>query len=356
MSSLGSQFARSFGGISEQFLLGNSRHWLVTGAGGFIGSHLVDALLALNQNVTGLDNFATGHESNLASAQTTARDRGLKFVLMRGDIRDSEVCSQAARSTDFVLHQAALGSVPLSIENPALTTAVNVEGTINVFNAARKAGVQRVVFASSSSVYGDDPALQKIESQTGACLSPYAASKSSNELYATAFGSCYGSEIIGLRYFNVFGPRQDPKGPYAAVIPKWTEALLSNQPVYINGDGETTRDFCYITNVVQANLLAALRPFPTGTAPFFNVGAGGRTTLNQLFDIIRFGLAVRRPTIAQARPLYRDFRVGDIRHSQADIEKARQFLGFEPLYSLEEGLREALPWYEHRMSSAALPA
>lgn len=322
-------------------LIDEPKVWLVSGVAGFIGSHLLEGLLRLDQTVIGLDNFATGKEQNLDEVQqlVTARQWS-RFTFRQGDICDSAVCRTVAQNVDYVLHQAGLGSVPRSIADPAVSHASNVTGFLNMLIAARDAGVKRFVYASSSSVYGDTAELPKVEEITGALLSPYAATKKVNEIYAEVFTRCYGLSCVGLRYFNVFGPRQDPDGPYAAVIPKWIAALLNNEPVYINGDGSTSRDFCYVTNVVQANLLAAVGGVPN----IYNVAAHARTTLNELFEMLRVRLAGISCS-AEVRAIYRDFREGDVLHSYADISRARRVLGYEPTHSLEQGLDEALPWY-----------
>lgn len=328
-------------------LLGGRRaRWLVTGGAGFIGSHLVEHLLRAGQDVVTLDNFATGHRRNVEEVEAAvgpdARERH-RFI--EGDIRDPAACRDACAGVTYVLHQAALGSVPRSIEHPADSHASNVTGFLNMLVAARDAGVQRFVYASSSSVYGDHPGLPKVEAETGEVLSPYAATKLANEIYARVFLRCYGLDTVGLRYFNVFGPRQDPNGPYAAVIPKWVEALLRHDTVWINGDGETTRDFCYVTNAVQANLRAAIAADGAVPGEVFNVAVHDQTSLNELFSTLRSLLTATDATIAQSQPQYRDFRSGDVRHSLADVSKARQLLGYVPSHTLRAGLQEALPWY-----------
>ena len=320
--------------------------WLVTGAAGFIGCNLVEALLMLGQKVIGLDNFATGHEKNLAQVQkSVGPERWENFSLKRGDIRDLVTCHTVCRGVDYVLHQAALGSVPRSIEDPLLTHASNNTGFINMLVAARDAKVKRFVYAASSSTYGDHPGLPKVEDVIGKPLSPYAVTKYVNELYADVFGRCYGTESIGLRYFNIFGRRQDPEGAYAAVVPKWVASMIKNEPVYVNGDGETSRDFCYIDNVIQANLLAATSQNPAAVNQVYNIAVGERTSLNQLFEAIRVNLLPHYPHLADAKPVYRDFRAGDVRHSLADIGKARSLLGYEPTHDIGEGLAEAMEWY-----------
>ncbi|MBI5502668.1 MAG: SDR family oxidoreductase [Deltaproteobacteria bacterium] len=322
------------------------RSWLVTGAAGFIGSNLVERLLASGQLVVGLDNFATGRERNieevLGRLGPTAHER---FRLIRGDIRDLDTCRDACRNTDVVLHQAALGSVPRSIAEPLLVHQCNVDGFLNLLSAAKEAGVRRFVYASSSSVYGDSPTLPKVEQVIGKALSPYAWTKQIGEGWADIFGRVYGLPHVGLRYFNVFGPRQDPEGPYAAVIPLWFRTLLRGERPRNFGDGETSRDFCYVANVVQANLLAACTEEPDALGLVFNVGCGGRTTLNELFGRIRDEVAKVRPASAAVQPAYADFRAGDVRHSLADISRARRLLHYEPTHDVRAGLQEASAWY-----------
>jgi UDP-N-acetylglucosamine 4-epimerase len=330
----------------QQALRATSYHWVVTGAAGFIGSNLVEALLKLGQRVTGLDNFATGHEVNLQQVkELVSADQWRRFEFIRGDIRELEDCRRACAGADFVLHQAALGSVSRSIEDPLATNATNVGGFLNMLVAARDAKVRRFVYAASSSTYGDHPGLPKVEEQIGKPLSPYAVSKYVNEVYADVFARCYGTESIGLRYFNVFGPRQDPNGAYAAVIPQWVAALIRNTRLKINGDGETSRDFCYIDNVVQANLLAALTDNPEAVNQVYNVALNDRTSLNDLYGMMKDLLSSQFPHIPAHQPDYVEFRAGDVRHSQADIGKARKLLGFEPTHRLDEGLRQAMDWY-----------
>lgn len=339
-------------------LQGRPRRWLVTGSAGFIGSHLVETLLGLGQTVTSLDNFATGHRANLdevAARIGAAQWRRHRFV--EGDIRDLSACREATRDVDVVLHEAALGSVPRSIADPVSTNAVNVDGFVNMLVASRDAGVARFVYAASSSTYGDHPGLPKVEDCIGRPLSPYAVTKLVNELYADVFGRCYGLATIGLRYFNVFGSRQDPQGAYAAVIPCWVRDLLLGEAPTINGDGETSRDFCHVANAVQANLLAAAATEPQAVNQIYNVALDQRTTLNELFALLRDALAVHVPEVAHLRPVHGEFREGDVRHSQADIGKARRLLGYAPGYTLAEGLRAAMPWYvEHFRGAEATGA
>lgn len=328
------------------------RKWLVTGAAGFIGSNLLQCLLDLDQHVVGLDNFATGHRRNLQEVQglvTPMQWRRFRFI--EGDIRDPGACRQACDGVDLVLHQAALGSVPRSIEDPITTNSVNIGGFLEMLTAARSAGVKRFVYAASSSTYGDHPGLPKVESVIGKPLSPYAITKFANELYADVFASTYGFASIGLRYFNIFGARQDPNGPYAAVIPKWIAAMLDNEPVHINGDGETSRDFCYVANALQANLLAATTADSAAVNQVYNVAVGQRTSLNELFAHLRAMLAPRFSHLAESKPVYRDFRAGDVRHSLADIGKARRLLGYEPTHAVSDGLAEAMEWYLARLST-----
>ena len=320
--------------------------WLITGIAGFIGSNLLETLLKLEQHVTGLDNFATGRKSNLESVKSAVTaEQWARFTLLEGDIRDMASCRVACRAVRHVLHQAALGSVPRSLENPAASHESNVTGFLNVLNAARETGVKRLVYASSSAVYGDEANLPKVEQRIGRPLSPYAATKAMNEIYADVFARCYGIETIGLRYFNVFGPRQDPDGPYAAVIPKWVAAMIAGNPIAIHGDGETSRDFCFVANVVQANLLAAAVEAAPAVNQVYNIAVGGRTTLNQLFELIRGMLLSRCSHLSDYKPEFRDFRAGDVRHSHADISKARTRLGYVPTHTIEQGLAEALDWY-----------
>lgn len=328
----------------QQELSRNPKRWLVTGAAGFIGSNLVEHLLKLGQNVVGLDNFATGHRHNLGDVRNSVGEEvWCRFQFVEGDIRDLDACRQACDGVELALHQAALGSVPRSIENPIATNAANIDGFVNMLVAARDAEVRRFVYAASSSTYGDHPGLPKVEDRIGRPLSPYAVTKLVNEIYAEVFQRTYDIETVGLRYFNVFGRRQDPNGAYAAVIPRWMGQLLAGERCHINGDGETSRDFCYIDNVIQANLLAATGEGVTGTV--FNVAYGGRTTLNELHGLIRDALAAYRPEVLSLDPVYSGFRAGDVRHSQADIGKARSLLGYAPTHSVGEGLHEAARWY-----------
>lgn len=322
------------------------RRWLVTGAAGFIGSNLVERLLQLDQKVVGLDNFSTGYSRNIKQALAAADpDQQKRFRFIQGDIRDPATCAKAVRKADYVLHQAALGSVPRSLDDPCLTNANNVTGFLNMLVAARDAGVRRFVYAASSSTYGDHPGLPKVEDAIGRPLSPYAVTKLVNELYAEVFCSCYDFRPVGLRYFNIFGPRQDPEGAYAAVIPCWFSTLLQGQRPVINGDGETSRDFCYVDNAVQANILAATRPEECAAGEVFNVAVSHRTSLNELFGMIRELVGRQRPEALALEPVYGPERKGDVRHSLADITKARRQLGYAPAYDVRQGLEHCAAWY-----------
>ncbi len=322
------------------------RTWLITGVAGFIGSNLLESLLKFNQRVVGLDNFATGYKANLDEVQKIVSPKQwADFNFIKGDIRNLSECQAACAGVDYVLHQAALGSVPRSIEDPIMTNAVNVTGFLNMLVAARDRQVKRFVFAASSSTYGDHPSLPKVENAIGKPLSAYAVTKYVNELYADVFSKTYGLQSIGLRYFNVFGHRQDPEGAYAAVIPKWTASMIRGDKVYINGDGETSRDFCYIANVIQANLLAATTTNPEAVNQVYNVAVGERTTLNELYRHLQSNLLGLYPHLMGAQPIYRDFRPGDVEHSLASIEKAKQKLNYQPLHNLKLGLYFAMPWY-----------
>ncbi|ADU98524.1 NAD-dependent epimerase/dehydratase family protein [Alicycliphilus denitrificans] len=335
--------------------------WLITGVAGFIGSNLLETLLKLGQRVVGLDNFATGHQHNLDEVQTLVNGaQWANFHFIQGDIRILDDCRRAMTflplgegrdggqpgpiPVDYVLHQAALGSVPRSIEDPITTNSANITGFLNMLVAARDARVQSFTYAASSSTYGDHPGLPKVEEVIGKPLSPYAVTKYVNELYADVFARTYGFNAIGLRYFNVFGPRQDPDGAYAAVIPKWAAAMIQGKDVFINGDGETSRDFCFIENSVQANLLAATSADPAALNEVYNVAVSGRTTLNTLFDELKLALAGNGISYVKA-PVYRDFRAGDVRHSQADIGKAKKLLGYMPSHEIKEGISQSIPWY-----------
>lgn len=365
----------------QQQLRQEPKTWLITGVAGFIGSNLLETLLKLDQRVIGLDNFATGFQHNLDEVQTlVSPQQWARFDFIEGDIRNLADCQRACAGVDHVLHQAALGSVPRSLADPITTNSANITGFLNMLVAARDAQVKSFTYAASSSTYGDHPALPKVEDTIGKPLSPYAVTKYVNELYADVFAKCYGFQTIGLRYFNVFGPRQNPNGAYAAVIPKWAGSLLAGEPVYINGDGETSRDFTFVANAMQANLLAAtvsslplplgednsLVPPPLGEGrggglpqsplnQVYNVAVGDRTTLNDLFRLIRDNL-VPHGVPANTQPTYRDFRSGDVRHSQADVGKAQRLLGYEPSHRLAAGTQEAMPWYVgHSRQTTAHP-
>ena len=323
--------------------------WLITGVAGFIGSNLLETLLKLNQNVVGLDNFATGHQHNLDEVQNLVKpEQWVNFKFYEGDIRDFEDCQTACAGVDYVLHQAALGSVPRSIADPITTNAANIAGFLNMLTAARDARVKSFTYAASSSTYGDHPALPKVEENIGKPLSPYAVTKYVNELYADVFAKTYGFKAIGLRYFNVFGKRQDPNGAYAAVIPKWTAAMIAGDDVFINGDGETSRDFCFIENTVQANILAATTQSDEAKNQVYNVAVGDRTTLNDLFNVIKVALNENGVTYTK-EPVYRDFRAGDVRHSQASIEKIRTLLEYVPQFSISQGIDKTMPWYSKNL-------
>lgn len=324
-------------------LQASPKKWLVTGVAGFIGSNLLEILLANGQKVVGLDNFATGHQRNLDEVQNLVGDQWSNFKFIEGDIRDLAACRAACNGVDYVLHQAALGSVPRSINDPITTNSTNIDGFLNMLVAARDAEVKSFTYAASSSTYGDHPGLPKVEDVIGKPLSPYAVTKYVNELYADVFAKTYGFKTVGLRYFNVFGKRQDPNGAYAAVIPKWTAAMIAGETVGINGDGQTSRDFCYVKNAVQANLLAATAN-DQAKNQVYNVAVGDRTDLNDLYAYLKEAL-VDNGVMYERDPEYRDFRTGDVRHSQADVSKAEKLLGFEPKYRLKDGIAEAMPWY-----------
>jgi len=322
------------------------RRWLVTGSAGFIGSHLVETLLRLNQQVVSLDNFSTGHRHNLEQIRAAVGEAAWgRHTFIEGDITNPQTCIDACKGIDIVLHEAALGSVPRSIATPLVTNATNATGFLNMLDAARLSGVKRFVYAASSSTYGDSPTLPKVEHVIGKPLSPYAVTKYLNELYADVYSRCYGMQTIGLRYFNVFGPRQDPNGAYAAVVPRWTSEMLSGKQCVINGDGETSRDFCFVANVVQANLRAAITDNPDAANQVYNVAVGDRTTLNQLHEAIAEALKLERPDLTIEAPRYADFRAGDVRHSLADVSKANKLLGYTPTHNVRAGLRTAMAWY-----------
>ncbi|CAN7220377.1 GDP-mannose 4,6-dehydratase [Devosia sp. LjRoot16] len=343
----------------KQLLRHEPRTWLITGVAGFIGSNLLETLLKLDQQVVGLDNFATGHQRNIDEVSSlVSAEQWARFRFIEGDIRDLEQCRNAMRwsvdrTVDHVLHQAALGSVPRSIADPIATNAANVTGFLNVLVASRDAGARSFTYAASSSTYGDHPDLPKVEDKIGRPLSPYAVTKYVNELYADVFARSYGFRTIGLRYFNVFGPRQDPNGAYAAVIPKWTSDLLNGEPVYINGDGDTSRDFCFVANAVQANILAAVTTSDAALNQVYNVAVGDRTSLTELVDAIQLELSLLGE-IPKAQVVFRDFRAGDVRHSQADISKAQRLLGYVPEYRVAEGLAATMAWYKSTLTATAI--
>ncbi|MDA8918450.1 NAD-dependent epimerase/dehydratase family protein [Candidatus Pelagibacter sp.] len=331
-------------------LIKNQNTWLVTGVAGFIGSNLLEKLLILNQKVVGLDNFDTGYQHNLDQAindanKISGKDLSNNFKFINGDIVKLEDCIKACNGVDYVLHQAALGSVPRSIKDPIITNKANIEGFLNMLVASKDAKVKRFVYAASSSTYGDHPDLPKIEDKIGKPLSPYAVTKAVNELYANVFSTTYGFKTIGLRYFNIFGKRQDPNGAYAAVIPKWVAEILNKGDVFINGDGETSRDFCFIDNVIQINLLAATTDNNDATDQIYNVALNDRTSLNKLYKMIEDRLIAKTKGLKKKEPIYRDYRTGDVRHSQANIDKAKKLLNYEPKYMISEGMDEAIDWY-----------
>ena len=342
--------------VLKSILKGKQKKWLITGVAGFIGSNLLEALLKLNQKVVGLDNFSTGYRHNLNEVQSLVNsEQWSNFNFIEGDICDLSSCSKVCKGIDFVLHQAALGSVPRSIKDPIMTNQNNVDGFLNMLVAARDAKVKRFVYAASSSTYGDHQDLPKIENKIGKPLSPYAVTKLVNELYADIFSTSYGLQSIGLRYFNIFGRRQDPNGAYAAVIPSWIASMVKSESVYINGDGETSRDFCYIDNVIQANILAAtvdesldnqgVFDKETPVNQVYNIALGEQTSLNQLYYSLRDNLVNQFPHLKDAQPIYRGFRDGDVRHSLASIKKASNLLSYRPTHRIDEGLKEAMTWY-----------
>jgi UDP-N-acetylglucosamine 4-epimerase len=335
----------------QETLRSNPRRWLVTGAAGFIGSHLVEHLLQLDQTVVGLDNFSTGKRANLTQVKkAVGAARWRRFRLVEGDTRSRTTCREAASGAEVVLHQAALGSVPLSLENPLATHDSNVTGFANILQAAREAGAQRFVYASSSAVYGDHPGVPSVEEATGQALSPYGATKQVDETYAAVYARCFGLASIGLRYFNVFGARQDPQGAYLAVIPAWIAAMIRGEPVYINGDGKTTRDFCHVDNVVRANLLAACTTRAGALNQVYNIAAGEATSLNLLFELVRGQLAPRYPRLAELRPQYRAFRPGDIPFSVGSYAKAARLLDYQPQVRVDEGLARTVDWYVEQLA------
>lgn len=320
--------------------------WLITGVAGFIGSNLLETLLGLDQYVVGLDSFVTGHQRNLNEVrEAVTEEQWSNFRFIEGDIRSLDTCKSACNGIDYVLHQAALGSVPRSLNDPITTNATNIDGFLNMLVAARDADVKSFTYAASSSTYGDHPGLPKVEDTIGKPLSPYAVTKYVNELYAEVFARCYGFDTIGLRYFNVFGKRQDPDGAYAAVIPKWTSSMIKNESVFINGDGETSRDFCFIENTVQANILAATCIDEQARNQVYNVAVSGRTTLNMLYECIQQELSLNGISYEKL-PVYRESRAGDVRHSQADITKIRALLNYDPMFDFKKGIKKTMPWYK----------
>lgn len=334
----------------QQYLKNNQTTWLITGVAGFIGSNLLEKLLILNQKVIGLDSFDTGYQKNIDEAILDANkilgeDVSKNFKFIKGDIKSIDDCKHACHSVDYVLHQAALGSVPRSIEDPLSTNDANINGFINMLVASKDSKVKRFVYAASSSSYGDNVDLPKVENMIGNPLSPYAVTKLVNEHYAGVFAKNYDFKTIGLRYFNIFGKRQDPNGAYAAVIPKWISSILNKESVYINGDGETSRDFCYVDNAVQANILAAMTENDEATDQVYNVALNDRTSLNELYRMIEDSLIKNIQGLEKKEPIYRDFRPGDVRHSQASIDKAKELLEYQPQFRIAEGLNEAIGWY-----------
>lgn len=324
--------------------------WLITGVAGFIGSNLLEKLLILNQKVVGLDNFETGFQKNIDQAidyasKAVGKDLSKNFIMFNNDIQDLDICKEACKDVNYVLHQAALGSVPRSIADPIKTNNTNINGFLNMLVASKQANVKQFVYAASSSTYGDSPDLPKIEDRIGNPLSTYAVTKLTNELYAGVFSKNYGFRSVGLRYFNVFGKRQNPNGSYAAVIPKWISSILKEEKVYIYGDGETSRDFCYIDNVIQMNLLAAMLNTENVNNQIYNVALNDRTSLNQLYELIQKITLKFKKNIKLKKPIYKDFRIGDVKHSQADIQKATVLLGYDPKYKINDGLNEAMEWY-----------
>ena len=332
--------------VTKRLLSQTQKTWLITGVAGFIGSNLLEELLSLNQLVIGVDNFSTGDRKNLDEVKSLVSSKIWKnFIFIEGDICNLKKCMDACEGVDYVLHQAALGSVPRSIADPIATNSANVDGFLNMLTAARDAEVKRFVYAASSSTYGDHPGLPKVEDKIGNPLSPYAVTKVVNELYADVFAKVYGFNAIGLRYFNIFGKRQDPNGAYAAVIPKWISSVLNREDVFINGDGETSRDFCYIENVMQINILAALSDSESTASQVYNVALNDQVSLNELYQMIVQGLLRRGEISTGVDPIYRDFRTGDVRHSRADISKAKKLLGYSPTHNFKAGIQETLNWY-----------
>ncbi len=333
---------------TKKEILHNPKTWLITGVAGFIGSNLLESLLELNQRVIGIDNFATGHQNNLDEVKNlVSKEQWSKFKFISGDIRIYDDCVAAIQGVDYVLHQAALGSVPRSIKDPIESNSANISGFLNILEAAKEEQVKSFTYAASSSTYGDHPALPKVEVNIGNPLSPYAVTKYVNELYAQIYAQTYDFKSIGLRYFNVFGKRQDPSGAYAAVIPKWISAMMNNEEFFINGDGKTSRDFCYIENAIQMNILAATAK-DNKKNEVYNVAVGDKTNLNELYLIIKKALTDNGLDV-QVKPTFRDFRVGDVRHSQADINKARKNLGYSPEFSAVDGINQVISWYQNHL-------
>ncbi len=343
---------RTYAQVKEE-LAASPKTWLVTGVAGFIGSNLLETLLTCDQHVKGLDNFSTGHQHNLDQVKKlVTQEQWAKFSFINGDIRDEDTCRDACNDVEYVLHQAALGSVPRSLENPRLTHDNNLTGYLNMLVAARDQKVEKFVYAASSSTYGDHPGLPKKEDLIGKPLSPYAVTKYVNELYADVFSRCYGVKPVGLRYFNIFGRRQDPNGAYAAVIPKWFAGLMAGEEIFINGDGTTSRDFCYIDNCVQANIMAATAFREESFNQVYNIAFGERTTLTELFDHIQGRVKGLVDNYTEVKPVYRDFRPGDVKHSLADISKARELIGYHPAFSVLQGLDNAADWYFHNLKGS----
>jgi len=339
----------------QKDLKNNQNTWLVTGVAGFIGSNLLEKLLILNQKVVGLDNFDTGYQLNIDQAiedanKSTNKDLSNNFKFINGDIRKLEDCKKACGGVDYVLHQAALGSVPRSIEDPITSNRTNIDGFLNMLVASKDENVKRFVYAASSATYGDHPDLPKVEDKIGNPLSPYAVTKVVNEIYAKVFATNYEFKTIGLRYFNIFGKRQDPNGAYAAVIPKWVASIINKEDVFINGDGETSRDFCYIDNTVQMNLIAATTEKDEAIDQIYNVALNERTNLNKLHKMIEERLVERISGLKKKKPIYKDFRSGDVRHSQANIDKAQKLLDYQPQFKISEGLDEAMDWYVNSLT------
>ena len=340
---------QTYAQVKEE-LAASPKTWLVTGVAGFIGSNLLETLLTCDQHVKGLDNFSTGHQHNLDQVKKlVTQEQWAKFSFINGDIRDEDTCRDACNDVEYVLHQAALGSVPRSLENPRLTHDNNLTGYLNMLVAARDQKVEKFVYAASSSTYGDHPGLPKKEDLIGKPLSPYAVTKYVNELYADVFSRCYGARPVGLRYFNIFGRRQDPNGAYAAVIPKWFAGFMAGEEIFINGDGTTSRDFCYIDNCVQANIMADIATREESVNQVYNIAFGERTTLTELFDHIQGRVKGLVDNYTEVKPTYRDFRPGDVKHSLADISKARGLIGYNPEYSVVQGLDRAADWYFHNL-------